>query len=232
MGKLTKTYKVPKKTKEQHDFPCSDCNNETNHSIVAAYHFEWSQDFGRHDAQGYTTYQIIQCLGCQGVSFRQVSGDSEDYEHDDEGLIYNETIIYYPNRSLGLKEIETHLLPFNVQNIYRETKLAIENEQNILAGIGIRGLIETVCSDLDALGKNLLEKIEWLHAHSIVTKEGSETLHKLRVIGNEAAHKVKAHTKPQLLLALQIIEHMLEGTYIIPPKVTTVFKPAAHIDDI
>ena len=56
-----------------------------------------------------------------------------------------------------------------------------------------------------------------------MTAEGADILHKLRVLGNDAAHEVKAHNSKQLELAMKIIEHMLDGTYIIPNKVQAVF---------
>ncbi len=144
-----------------------------------------------------------------------------------EKCTYDERITYYPGRTEGLRAINIYLLPITVQNIYQETILAIENEQNILAGIGIRALIETICKNQQAEGKNLFDKINSLKEKSILTNEGAETLHKLRVLGNDAAHEVKAHDRNQLLLALQIIEHMLDGTYIIPQKVSKIF-PSHH----
>jgi len=62
-----------------------------------------------------------------------------------------------------------------------------------------------------------------LRDQSIVTPEGAEILHKLRVLGNQAAHEVKAHNSKQLGLAMKIIKHMLEGTYIIPDQVRSAF---------
>jgi hypothetical protein len=115
-------------------------------------------------------------------------------------------------------------LPSLIQVIYEETILAIENEQNVLAGIGVRALVETVCKDNEAAGDNLYQKIDSLREKAIVTPMGAEALHKLRVLGNSAAHEVKSHNRQQLYLALEIIEHMLDGTYIIPDKVQKVFK--------
>ena len=83
--------------------------------------------------------------------------------------------------------------------------------------------METVCKDLETKGSNLYEKINSLQDKSIVTTEGADTLHKLRVLGNDAAHEVKSHNSQQLELAMKIIEHMLDGTYIIPNKVQNVF---------
>ncbi len=214
-----------KQQKEKHRFICKECSKETFHKIMASYHEKGHEDCGRGNSVDWNVRnQIIQCLGCETVSFRVVSTCSEDYDHDDEGNpCYVEDVKYYPGRSENLKAFTSYLLPENVQYIYRETILAIENEQNILAGIGIRALIETVCKDLNASGKNLYKKINWLKETSIVTKEGMEALHKLRVLGNDAAHEVKAHNIQQLSIAIQIIEHMLEGTYIIPHKVSKAF---------
>lgn len=225
MGKIQKSYSLEAPVPGKHRFICRECSKETVHVIVAAYIENGSEDCGGGNGVDWQKVdQIIQCQGCESVSFRVISTNSEDYEWDPEGMIYNESVIYYPGRSAGLKAIDSYLLPQDVQGIYQETVLAIENEQNILAGIGIRVLIETICKDLNAKGANLHDKINSLREKAIVTPEGVATLHKLRVLGNDAAHEVKKHTSTQLSLAIQIIEHMLDGTYIIPTKVSDAFK--------
>lgn len=229
MSNSDTTFSLENNVPGKHKFNCKECSKETTHTIVASYKEAGSQDCGGGNSYDWNVNnQIIQCQGCDTVSFRVVSMNSEDCMFDDEEncLIYNETIKFYPGRTVGLKKIDSDLLPFNVQGIYQETISAIENEQNILAGIGIRALIETICKDRSAVGKDLYGKINWLHEQSIVTKEGVETLHKLRVLGNNAAHEVKKHNHQQLSLAIQIIEHMLDGTYIIPHKVAKTFKSA------
>ena len=226
MGDITKEFSLEKVSTKTYKFICKECSKETSHIIASAFTERGSEDCGSgHSVDWNSTSQIIQCQGCESVSFRIVSTNSEDYEYyDNETTYYNEYITYYPARSEGLKAINSYLLPSNVNAIYKETILAIENDQKVLAGIGIRALIETICKDLSAEGKDLYNKINDLHSKSIVTKEGMDALHKLRVLGNSSAHEVKAHNKKQLLLAIQIIEHMLDGTYIIPQKVSKAFK--------
>jgi len=225
MGKIEKSYSLETSVAGKHKFVCRECSRETVHVIIAAYTENGSEDCGGGNSVDWQkTDQIIQCQGCESVSFRVTSTNSEDYDWEPEGMYLNETVTYYPGRSAGLKAIDSYLLPQGVQDIYKETVLAIENEQSILAGIGIRALIETICKDLNAEGNNLHDKINSLREKAIVTPEGVVTLHKLRVLGNGAAHEVKKHTNKQLSLALQIIEHMLDGTYIIPNKVSEAFK--------
>lgn len=224
MCKITKKFVFSEKDDEKHRLICRECRRETLHSIVCSYNERGSQDCdGGYSVDWDCKNQIIQCLGCETVSFRTISTCSEDMDYNDDGMYYPEAIKYYPGRSVGLKSIESDLLPYNIRKIYEETMLSIDNKQYILAGIGIRAIVETVCKDLDAKGSNLFDKINSLREMSIVTSEGADTLHKLRVLGNDAAHEVKAHNSQLLELAMEIIEHMLDGTYIIPSKVQHVF---------
>ncbi|WP_322114592.1 DUF4145 domain-containing protein [Pseudomonas putida] len=116
------------------------------------------------------------------------------------------------------------MLPWGIGTIYKEARSAVESELFIIGGIAIRALLETICSDINAKGRKLDQKIDDLHAKSLVTKEGVETLHKIRVLGNRAAHNAQAHSKDQLLLALEVIEYILIGTYIIPERTKSIFK--------
>ncbi len=224
MGEISQSYELNTGDENKHRLYCKECSGITLHSVVSSYDESGSEDCGGgNSVDWHCKNQTIQCLGCQTVSFRTVSTFSEDVEYDFDGPYHPETIKYYPGRVQGVKTLESHLLPYTVQQIYKETVLSLENEQYILAGIGIRAIVETICKDLSAEGRDLYKKINTLKARSIVTQEGAETLHKLRVLGNSAAHEVKAHNSQQLELALQIIEHMLEGTYIIPSRVESVF---------
>ncbi|OEE65882.1 hypothetical protein A1OO_08720 [Enterovibrio norvegicus FF-33] len=226
MGKITKIFKLEDCSSDKQKFVCNECARETSHSIVSSFHESGFDDAG----DGYRMdwdrrHQIIQCSGCDAVSFRIESTHSEDdhysYEHD--ALVGNITESYFPNRTHQLRAINTYLLPLNVQAIYRETTSAISNGLFILAGIGVRALIETVCKEQNAQGKDLFAKINSLCQMSVITKEGSDTLHRLRSLGNEAAHEVKPQSEDQLYMAMQIIDHMLEGTYIIPQRINQVF---------
>lgn len=221
---LTKTFTLLEADSNKYKFVCKECRGETMHQVVTTYKEHWAEDFDRHSVEGIIRSQIIQCLGCESVSFRVTSTNTEDFDYDEHNVIdYFETVTFYPSRSEGLRSINRYELPSNVGCIYEETVLAIENNQTILAGIGIRALIETICRDLEIKGKNLYSKIEDLAQKNIVTKEGAYALHKLRILGNDAAHEVKSHTKAQLLVAIGIIEHMLDGTYILPNKISQQF---------
>nr|WP_305777842.1 DUF4145 domain-containing protein [Pseudomonas sp. Hg5Tf] len=208
-------------------FPCKACCLETNHKVVAVFLESGAEYVGNGNSFNWNVYnQIIQCMGCEEVSFRVRSTNSEDYDHDYETgqMIYNEIVTYYPGRALGSKVLDYWLLPEGIAQIYKEARAAVENELFIVGGISIRALLESICSDAEAKGKRLVNKIDDLHARSLVTKEGVETLHAIRVLGNRAAHNATHHSREQLLLALEVIEHILIGIYIIPARAEKAFK--------
>lgn len=224
MSQLSRSFSLSQCDDKKHRIICKECCRETLHSIISSFSERGREDCGGGDFVDWSCdNQTIQCLGCEAVSFRTVSTCSEEVEYDHDGPYYPESIKYYPGRAEGLKSIDSYLLPHSIQQIYKETILSIENEQYVLAGIGIRAIVETICKDLEASGQNLYNKIDSLREKSIVTPEGAGILHKLRVLGNDAAHEVKAHNSRQLELAMQIIKHMLDGTYIIPARVQQVF---------
>jgi hypothetical protein len=51
-----------------------------------------------------------------------------------------------------------------------------------------------------------------------VAAAGAEILHGLRIMGNEAAHEVKPHVVNDLHVAMNVIEHALQGIYILPAQ--------------
>jgi hypothetical protein len=58
----------------------------------------------------------------------------------------------------------------------------------------------------------------------ILTRAGAAILHKLRVLGNGAAHEVSPHATDRLKLGIEVAEHMLEGAHIYTIKVKRTFK--------
>lgn len=227
VGNITKKYTLDSSGEKKLKCPCKNCCVETNHTVIASYAENGSEYCGSGNSVDWRIdNQLIQCMGCEEVSFRTASSDSESYydDYETDQRVYDESITYYPGRVLGSKIIDHWSLPVGIGQIYREARTAVESELFIVGGIAIRALLESICSDVKAKGCNLEKKIDDLHARSLVTKEGVETLHKIRVLGNRAAHKAQHHSRDQLLLALEVIEHILTGTYIIPDRSAAVFK--------
>ncbi|HEY0685505.1 MAG TPA: DUF4145 domain-containing protein [Steroidobacter sp.] len=217
---------INKTANEVDDVACASCRRLTKHIVLASADLSGQQYHQGILAVEYSeNYQVIQCKGCETISFRIRGWNSEDYDIDDGGLSYNITTSLYPSRSEGRTPLkDSHLLPVDVQRIYGETIKAMNNEQPVLAGIGIRAIVESICRDRQATKGNLLEKIDALVPLGVLTKDGADILHKVRSLGNEAAHEVKPHTMEQLGLAIDVCEHLFLGVYLLPHHAKATFR--------
>lgn len=231
---MTENFRIAKKDLPENSSRwviCRSCNKKTMHSILALIeasdHEEeehcliWAEEYG---------YQIVQCRGCQTVSFAEDVIDPiarDDYQSQDHFVSKDHfsTTQLFPVRLEGMATLKgIHLLPHSIQKIYRETFTALCNDLLLLGAAGIRAIIDAVCIDQKAEGKNLFQKIENLIVKGVVTPDGAKTLHRLRFLGNKAIHEVKSHTKNELVAAFNVVEYLLQGSYIIP-NMAAVYAP-------
>lgn len=178
-------------------------------------------------------YQIIQCMGCESVSFREVIKA--------ENKLIDEKL--FPKRDKTNIEIKDFGIstPRKLKILYDEVINAFNNQFGVLCAAGVRGIIEGVCSEngieggmvveidkrtrkakVDSSGNtkfrkstNLDGKIEGLADKGFITKENTTMLHKVRFLGNKAVHELDKPTPDQLIIAIKIVEHLLESIYTI-----------------
>ena len=228
VGDISTDYKLAEPNSSLHKIECRQCCRETNHKIISSYVEEGADERDSRNHYYWTSSsQIIQCVGCDLVSFRTIATNSEDFEYEVDGRYPYETVKFYPGRSTGLKGIDRNFVPYRIAQLYQEAKTAVENDLSIIGGIGVRAILDAVCKEVNAAGENLYQQIDDLHKKSLITKEGAAALHKIRLLGNKAAHEAEAHSRDQLLLALEIVEYILTGTYVMPEKVKQTFIESA-----
>lgn len=215
---MSKKITLEKTKNEIRQVVCRSCDNATNHIVCNSAELYWVEE--EAGIQGRIEYELIRCMGCDQISFRVASSNSEDYDRDEDGdYVSRVDEEIYPSRLMGRLPIEyQYVLPGKISSIYRETHVAICTKLKILAGVGIRALIEVVCTEENAEGQNLEQKIDDLVKKEILTKANAIVLHKTRILGNKAAHEVEAPSDSELDVAFDIVENLLETVYIIPKK--------------
>lgn len=154
MGAKVK-YSEGKTNGQEVNLPCTTCSGKPSHKVVAS--FEESGSDSDHDCSidWNTDYQVVQCQGCKGVSFRQASTDCESlFQTGEDDWEYEIVEKLYPSRLTGRKGLgeDTYYLPPNLKRIYDETLAALASQSPVLAGIGLRALLETVCKEKSATG--------------------------------------------------------------------------------
>jgi hypothetical protein len=114
--------------------------------------------------------------------------------------------------------VEMHWLPPNIRRIYREMHLALRNCLRTLTAISIRATIEAVCNHKGARRRNLFEKVEELRRSNLITEEQKDALHAHRLLGNDAAHELAEPNDEELKAAIDVLDTILNGIYIMPKR--------------
>lgn len=209
---------------------CRSCKRNTKHNTLGKISRGTDPDI-YHDE---TKYFILECNGCETVSFRKEYHDyesyypvgHEEYEHD----ITVETFPHYIKNHNPIESLTD--IPIIVKGIYQESLLAIQEGAFTLAGLGLRATIEAICNDKDVTGKNLQTRINTMNRSGMISKSDAERLHAIRFMGNDAAHEIKKAKKQSVLIALKIIEHILLSVYVFEEEVTQhLEKPISTLDD-
>lgn len=224
---ITVTPKLGCATDPEQSVECTKCSGKTSHTALATVDIIGREGDSNYSFDWHTGHQLTQCLGCKSISYRIVSSNSEDYYHDERGnIVHPESEKLYPPRITGVKGLgdEAIYLPQKVRQIYEETLSALSVNAPVLAAMGLRALVETVCKEKEAVGGDLFKKIDSLVEKRVLTPVGATILHKIRTIGNAAAHEVKPHSERQLSLALDIVEHLLKDVFILPKQVEAEFE--------
>jgi len=198
---------------------CYNCGVETSHEILNSVDQEWSEIFDVIDNPvplKTLSYRTLQCKGCEHISLQDITM-TPNVVGEKGNFITKEEAHLYPPRIRGRKYLDGYEeLPFNVLFIYEETYAALCHGLQILTGVGVRAIVETVCKQKNASGKYIYDKIDNLVELGVLTKSQAKSLHELRSLGNEAAHEVGAYDEQTLSTAMDIAENLLQNVYIIP----------------
>ena len=236
MGNVEENTEENKTKGEISELQCSKCNRPTRHLVLQSVDQEWSEQVVRHDpdscVNGSEHYQIVQCQGCDTISFRHLSWFSEAQDLDDDGT----TERLYPKRSDNRRLARDFRdLPLTLRRIYRETVDCYNSESYTLCAAGLRAIVEGLCAEQGVedgpvevvkkdgtkqtkRNRNLEGKIYGLFEKDILRKKDADILHQHRYLGNEAVHELAQPSPSELTLAIEILEHTLATLYEIPEK--------------
>lgn len=193
---------------------CRNCRGQRKHKTLFEKVIRGS-DSG-YNYQWIDKYLVIECAGCETISFVKNYGDSEMYEIDRDGHTeyYDETTVFPKSLEMGLELQNTHLLPISIRTIYDETIDSLKADCSILSAGGFRAIIEAICNHLEVNGKDLSIRIDSLFENGYLSNKESNRLHSVRFLGNDSLHKIEKPRKEQLQIVLEIINHLLENLFI------------------
>lgn len=216
---------------------CRQCKNKTNHTVKASYGGIVDVSENPDLAYASNTFEIIQCDGCEIVSFREYFETDFDYNPRTEQ--FDGTEYLYPEISSSTIIPKIHIrLPHKIDLVYRQTINCMNKGDYLLAGAGLRAIIEGIChvkkvkkGPVEVMNKrtgkteikqkkNLEGKINGLIEKKYLSSDHGETLHELRFLGNIALHELSQASQEEVELAFEIIDHTIYNLFELPAKRT------------
>ncbi len=197
---------------------CAGCERQTNQKILFSKKVKHIDQFDESDIDIFD-FMTIECMGCKTVSFLRRQHIEDPEVEGKMAFVDDHYPIDYSNfydEFNFLNGEDQQELPNDLYSLYEEVKNAFENGSNILAGIGLRTLVEAMCLHQKIAGRNLQDKIKNLLTAGLISTAELPILDKLRLIGNMSTHEIKAISLDKLNYALDIVNNVLKSIYILP----------------
>lgn len=166
-------------------------------------------DDGRYGIRWDTTVAVYACVACfEETIWRYVfSPDIDDN--------FGERRIYPTHR-------DNSSLPERVQTLYTEARKAKYIGPGYYA-VGIRRMLEAVCKDQGATGKDLFHKLDDLVKRELIPRPLAELAHQLREYGKLGAHDEAIDVTEDEVPAMEdLAEAILEYLYRAPATLAAV----------
>lgn len=201
---------------------CRTCRGLRNYKVL------FSKMINGEDGDEYISiywneeYLVVECSGCETISFVKIYGDSEmvNYSEDDGSYeYYTESKIFPFYLDSGIEISEKYLLPATIREVYNETIDAFKSKCFILTAGGFRATIEALCNHLKIKKADLSTRIDLLHEKGHLTINESKRLHSIRFLGNDSLHEMAVPQKEQLMIVLEVVNHLLENIFIQDKKI-------------
>ncbi|WP_165700672.1 DUF4145 domain-containing protein [Alienimonas californiensis] len=177
---------------------------------------------------GHDAYQIVQCQGCESVTFRHSGWFSEDREV---------VTRLYPHRSEdNVQAKDFYNVPQKIRAVYQEAVDCFNQQMVILCAAGLRAVVDGICAEKgikkgpvlvqqkdgsfsSAQRSGLDGKIGGLAEKNFISSATAAALHEHRFLGNDAVHKLDAPGVHDLRIAIKLLENVMESLYEMPDMV-------------
>jgi len=215
--------------REETVIQCRDCKRKTAHLVLADVVHNIPDDDEEDTWEASESYQIVQCRGCRTFTFRRQQTADKDMRTRDpdrsaeaQNVIVQELFPVRESKRDGL--LDSEHVPDYVWKPYDETRTAMASNLPILAGIGIRAILDAICRQQKTKPGLLGQRLNELTARGVLTRTDEDLLQRTKGIGNQAAHEATVIAPDVLQAAFDVVEHLLKTLYVIPKIGKTIPK--------
>lgn len=213
---------------------CRKCGGERLHSVFAEKSRSWSD---HEDTEfGDDTWSIIECRGCEEVTFahcHRYSGDTEPTDFGYEPVLHRDLYPPAPTRKAPEWAFEVYMcLPtkeFWVPKLHSDIYAAIGIGALSLAAMGTRTIVDFVVTSKAGDKGSFTDKLERLKDQGLITATLVDIVSAAFDAGSAAAHRGYSPTLKDVDLLLDVAEDLFEEIYLEPYRLTQRSTEAAKL---
>jgi hypothetical protein len=183
---------------------CNQCRHQTKHLVVATRIQHGSEYISEQfEISWRTTFDMLECCGCETVCMRRAYWFSEDPEEE-------ESISYYPPPVS--REIPSWLdtLAGDMRALIGEIYTALHADSRRLALMGARALIDLFMLEKVGDAGTFSNKLDKLVAQDYLSARSRAVLEAALDAGSAAAHRGYLPSTGEMSHVMDIIEHLLQ----------------------
>lgn len=200
---------------------CSSCRKETSHKTLVKVNIVNGPP--RDTFIKSEHYRIAECSGCHSVFFVEKKIKPEELEWMDSDQEKGKITVYPDSDEIPLTEsrlcVLSLFLPSPLKEVYTETVVAIHKQMFVLAGIGLRAVLDAICRDkgIGKGGESLAKRLKIMaEENRLITPDEKEILDTVKELGNGSAHEGRSLSVYEIQSALIVVEHILDKLYMLP----------------
>jgi len=197
---------------------CRKCGGERWHFILAKEDRAWSEDEGR--VSGSDSWQILECCGCETITFRHTDWFSEITDPDGTPILKKDQ--YPPSSSRKSPEwlndlyvcvnIDEILFVGLLVDIYATMGLKAFS----LSAMGARTVVDWLVTKAVGDVGTFRQKLEKMRDMNKITPERVDVIYAAFDAASAAAHRGHSPTESELSTILDIMERLLYDLVVKP----------------
>lgn len=189
---------------------CNTCLGDRNHNVLATRE-KRIEDDKYPDIVCIDTFQLLECCGCDTICFGLEEFFSEAVTEDDPGT----RVSRYPPPTKRRVPEWSRELPKRFRDLLAEVYSACAFDARTLAAMGIRALIDEVANDKVGDIGCFKKKLDALTAGEFLSSYQTEVIDAAFDVGSASMHRAFCPSSDVLTKLLDIVEHLLQGTYVL-----------------
>ncbi|MBQ7016936.1 MAG: DUF4145 domain-containing protein [Firmicutes bacterium] len=207
---------------------CYHCGNQSLMPIVHKHAHDYGgpvfdefDDMIDCEFEEHFDWFLLSCPVCNKITLY------EEYENEVTRGQYTQSEVLYPQSSIDYSGV-----PENIKTAF-ESALKVKNIDTAICALSLRRVLEAICKDRGANGRNLEQMISDMISRQILPQMFDDACWIVRQLGNSAAHGDTKHfSKYQVDQTIIFMQNIINYLYTLPFKMQRLRAAIQDEDDI